>query len=265
MRVSSRKPELTDFTPFALAVADADGVEAFGEASIRDIAEDRPARYMAVYDDELIALAVMGREGTELAVHPDHRGSGWGGELVGHVTATVEPKIWAHGNLPAAARLARAAGLVAGRELVKMQAGFEADQADHGLQLRRPVSDDEIADLNALIFADHPEQGAMTVADVPPRGGEIMIAIEDEKPAGFYWIQRDPAELYVMGVHPAFQGRGLAARLTRAALVDLAGGGAQSVTLFVDGENERAVKAYEKVGFESIRSDIMYVAPDGGE
>lgn len=73
------------------------------------------------------------------------------------------------------------------------------------------------------------------------RGGLVELVEID-------YIHRK-AEFQII-VHPAFQGRGLAARATRAAL-DYAFGvlNLHKVYLEVDVENDRAVQAYERVGF----------------
>lgn len=261
MRVSTRAPHAEEFRSFASIVRDHDGVEAFGEASQRDVYEDRPARYLALYDDGLVALAVMGRQGTELAVHPDYRRSGIGTELIAHVTETVTPKVWANGNGPGAQALARIAGLEPVRSVVKMV--WTASEL--------PVSSDvtpldagdveEFVAVNNAAFADHPDQGGLTAEEFAKRGGEVLVAKIDGRIAGFAWIKTDPAELYVLGVSPDFQGRGLGKTLTRAALSELVGRGADSVQLFCSGSDERALGLYDAMGFEAIRTDVMYGAP----
>lgn len=264
MRISTARPDLDAFRTFAALVEHHDGVEAFGEASHRDVAEDRPARYLAIYDAELVGLACMGKEGSELAVHPEHRGQGIGRRLVEHVSQTVNPmRLWSHGNLPAAAALAASTGLVSVRELLQLKrdlgdATRPADRDDVVLRPYREADAGALVTVNALAFADHPEQGAMTEADILPSGGEITVAVAGDEIVGYYWLQRDPAELYVLGVDPSWQGRGLGGWLTAHCLTDLAEGGADQVMLYVEGDNRSALATYERAGFTLARSDIQY-------
>lgn len=264
MRISTARPPVDAFTEFAALVEQHDGVEAFGEASHRDVREDRPARYMAMYEDRLIALACMGREGSELAVHPDHRNQGLGRHLIEHVSQTVSPmRLWSHGNLPAAQALAASTRLAPVRELRQLStllqdAGRPEARDDVSL---RPYTDRDAEDLvavNARAFAHHPEQGAMTADDIPASGGEITLALAGDDMVGFYWLKRDPAELYVLGIDPEWQGRGLGGWLTRHCLADLREGGASTAMLYVEGDNEAALATYARAGFDVARRDIQY-------
>lgn len=268
MRASTRRPELSDFEDLARRVREADGVEAFGEASFRDIGEDRPARYLALYDPELVGLAVMGREGTELAVHPDRRGEGMGRMLAEQAVQIARPlALWAHGTLEPARHLASSLGLQPVRELIQMRSG--EDIPDLGAVTEEIESlgvrltglgehADQLVKLNARAFASHPEQGAMTAADIPARGGRITLAWRGEELVGFVWTQDDPPELYVLGVDPGAQGQGWGSRLTRLAQAQLG----VPATLFVEGDNAPALAAYRKAGFTAIRTDTQYEAPE---
>lgn len=266
MRVSTRRPEPADFSTFATLVADHDGIGAFGEASVRDVTEDRPARYICVYDDELIAALVMGREGTELAVHPEHRRHGWGTELLSHgISIAKQLNLWSHGDLEPARSLAGKLGLEATRELLEMAVDLEGvvNEIDTGdIELRDVTGlEDELVELNNRIFASHPEQGRLTTGDLEKKGGVIQLAYRNETLVGFYWIQVDNPELYVLGVAPEAGGQGLGTLLTSLAMADLKNRGAHTMSLFVDGTNEAAVAVYKKTGFTVSRRDIQYNEP----
>lgn len=266
MRVSTRRPDVEAFTEFASRVRQADGVEAFGEASVRDVREDRPARYLAIYDPELIALVVMGGEGSELAVHPERRNQGWGSELVSHLTQTVSPiRAWAHGDSEGARRLGRRFGLERVRTLLRMRAHLDPTAGPgpvDGERIRPATPDDypDIVAVNAAAFATHGEQGDLRIQDIRAKGGDIFV-LDENGIRGFVWLQRDPAELYVIGVDPRFQGRGYGTELVKVAIDELARGGAAETVLFVDGDQDATIGLYEKAGFRVDRTDVQYELP----
>lgn len=144
--------------------------------------------------------------------------------------------------------------------------------------------------VNAAAFATHPEQGRITEADFALQRAEpwfdandlLLLEAEDadgagraETLAGSTWIKtvrRSDAdstsgaaantvstsgdashvetELYAIGVDPIYAGRGLGRVLLGATLARMAAHRPDRVTLYVDGENERAVNMYLAAGFE---------------
>ena len=76
-------------------------------------------------------------------------------------------------------------------------------------------------------------------------------------PAG----ERGPArvgEVYVGGVDPAYQGRGLGRPLTLRGLHHLRREGLADVILYVDGDNPAALRVYRGLGFTTRGLDRMY-------
>ena len=69
---------------------------------------------------------------------------------------------------------------------------------------------------------------------------------------------RGSGEVYVVGVDPAYQGRGLGGPLTRLGLAHLARLGLGEVELYVDGDNTAARRTYERLGFEDVAVDGQY-------
>ena len=65
-------------------------------------------------------------------------------------------------------------------------------------------------------------------------------------------------EVYVVGVRPDHQGRGLAGPLTRLGLAHLAGLGLGEVELYVEGDNAPALATYGRAGFERKALHVMY-------
>jgi mycothiol synthase len=138
----------------------------------------------------------------------------------------------------------------------------------------RPGQDEEewlIA--NNAAFEGHPENGAWTVADVLERQARPWFNAEgfrlwwaDERVAGFCWTKRhgvDVGEIHVIGVHPAFQGRGLGRSILIEALWYLAGVGCQTGMLYVDTANRTALDLYQSLGFELERVDRCFAIPKG--
>jgi mycothiol synthase len=64
--------------------------------------------------------------------------------------------------------------------------------------------------------------------------------------------------VYVVGVDPAYQGRGLGGPVTRLGLAHLAGLGLDEVELYVDGSNTAARRTYERLGFTDAAVDGQY-------
>ena len=235
-----------------------------------------------------------GRSG-ELVVHPGHRRHGFGMALVWAVLAEPDAlpvRLWAHGDLPAAAGLATAAGFTRVRALWQMRRSLAEPVAEPrlpaGVTLRTFVpgqDEDAWLTVNARAFAHHPEQGRWTADDLRHREAEawfnpagFFLAERDGHLAGFHWTKvhqpRDGAggqddggtrdgggpvgEVYVVGVDPAEQGTGLGKALTLTGLRYLRDRGLPTVMLYVDEDNPAAIRLYGSLGFEHTGTDVMY-------
>jgi mycothiol synthase len=237
----------------------------------------------------------------ELVVHPRHRRQGLGQALIRQLTAAADGhslRLWAHGDLPAAARLAAATGFERFRALWQMRRSLRDPlaapvfPADRTLRTFVPGQDEEEwLSLNGRAFAKHPEQGAWTRHDLDLRELEpwfdpagFFIAMRDGRMAGFHWTkvavpqdaqrdaphdapqndqQEEPStgEVYVVGVDPAEQGSGLGRALTLAGLHHLRDLGLAQAMLYVDEDNVPAIRMYEALGFTRTRTDVMYRQP----
>ncbi|GAA4411176.1 mycothiol synthase [Fodinibacter luteus] len=230
----------------------------------------------------LVGYAQVAGAGTadavaELVVEPTQRRRGHGRALLEAALSEGARSVWAHGMLPAAQALARAAGLVLTRSLHRMTRRLgPADAVDpalpEGFSVRpfMPGTDDETwVRLNAAAFADHPEQGRLTVADLRERMAQpwfdpegLLLVVDDTTGAvvASHWtkVEAGRGEVYVVGVDPAYQGRGLGGPLTRLGLAHLARRGVDEVELYVDGDNTAARRTYERLGFTDAAVDGQY-------
>ena len=166
------------------------------------------------------------------------------------------------------------------------------------LRTFRPGEDEQVwTELNNRAFAGHPDQGGWAVDEVHLREQEpwfdpegFFLAERDGDGAarlvGFHWTKvhgghradepHDHAdgtshahehehhdhppigEVYIVGVDPSEQGRGLGPALTLTGLHSLQARGLSDVLLYVDESNVAAVKTYTRLGFERHATDVLY-------
>ena len=231
----------------------------------------------------------------ELVVHPAYRRRGVGLALTRALVAEAGDRplrLWAHGDLPAAARLAAAAGFVRTRSLWQMRRSLQTDidepRLAEGLSIRTMVvgkDEDAWTELNRRAFAGHPEQGAWTRSDLELREQEpwfdpagFFLAERDGRMVGFHWtkihgaeepgqVVHEPiGEVYVVGVDPNQQGSGLGRALTLVGLRYLRSRGLLQVMLYVDETNTPAIRLYQSLGFTHWGTDVMFTrAPTAAE
>jgi len=163
----------------------------------------------------------------------------------------------------------------------------ELPEAPVGYRLRtfRPGADDAAwLRVNARAFATHPEQGRMTLDDLRARQSEqwfdpegFFLLFPDGTPAGadgadpaaFLWTKTEPdqpddardGEIYVVGVDPDHQGKGLGRLMTAVGLAHLARTGATRAVLYVEGDNAPALATYERAGFTRVAVHVQYARP----
>jgi mycothiol synthase len=255
----------------------------------RDPATDRLVGY-AYLDSSNPAEAVG-----ELAVHPAERRQGIGTALVTELVARAGEdggrlRLWAHGEHPAAVRLATGHGFRQVRTLWQMRRGLReqipAATFPPGVRLRAFVVGQDEAEflrVNNAAFDWHPEQGGWDIEQVKLREAEpwfdadgFLLAVETDPDSGadgrdrllgYHWTKVHPAhageppigEVYVLGVDPAAQGRKLGAALTVAGLRYLRERGLDDVMLYVEADNHAAVKVYQRLGFAPWHTDAAFL------
>jgi mycothiol synthase len=231
----------------------------------------------------------------EMVIDAAMRRHGHGLRLTEALTAEAGDaglRLWAHGDLPAAARLAAAAGFTRSRALWQMRRSLQArigkPQLADGITVRtfKPGQDEDAwVSLNRQAFSRHPEQGAWTRTDLDMREREpwfdpdgFFLAERDGDLVGFHWTKihggneelGHPAagttghgheaigEVYVVGVDPSARGTGLGRALTLIGLRYLRSRGLAQVMLFVDETNTAAIGLYESLGFTHWDTDVMF-------
>ncbi|MGH4014513.1 MAG: mycothiol synthase, partial [Pseudonocardiaceae bacterium] len=244
--------------------------------------------HLLVHDPAGVLLGYGGvderaeRPTAEFAVHPGYRRRGVGGALLAALLDRVPGPlwIWAHGEHPAALRLAERAGLDRRRELLQLRRGL-ADPVPpralpDGLQLRTfvPGQDEQaVVRVNNRAFAWHPEQGRWDVGELAVRETEpwfdpqgFLLAVDaQDRLHGFHWTKMHPGglgEVYVIGVDPSSQGIGLGAALVVAGLEYLRGRGRPEAMLYVEADNAAALPSYAKLGFRRHHTDVEFLRSD---
>ena len=185
-------------------------------------------------------------------------------------------RVWLRTDHEHGADRLAARGLHPGRELLQLRAPLPPaalrDAASPPVAVRpfRPGRDEQAwLEVNARAFAGHPEQGSWTLADLERREREpwfdprgFLLHEEGTRLAAFCWtkVHLSPVlgEIYVIGVDPDYQGRGLGRALTRAGLGHLATRGVQTAMLYVEGDNTPALVLYRSLGFAEHHREGQY-------
>ena len=247
----------------------ADAQPPFSDGSLVALATGS-RRVLAIGD---VAAALVGEGEAEFVVDPDARRHRHGTRLIEALLA-IDPaiRVWAHGDHPAARRIAAGHGLVPVRELLQLRAtGFDTPaRSSRATQPARVEDLDDWLELNSRAFASHPEQGAVTRADLDVLMAEpwfdaedFLLLREDGELVGYCWlkVEHGIGEFYVVGVSPERQGEGIGRRLVEAGLSRLAARGIRTAHLYVEADNEPAVRLYRSFGFTDHAIDIQYARP----
>jgi mycothiol synthase len=287
-----------------------DGVAPVGEQVLREIGQDR-TEHLLVADSQsggtivgYLNLSNPSPTGdgdaamAELVVHPAARGRGIGAAMGRAALARTNRRnqFWAHGTLEPARATASALDLVVVRELVQMRRSLrdipEPVGTVPGVRIRTytgAADDAELLRVNNAAFVTHPEQGGWTAADLAERRDEpwfdpegLFLAFGDsesdhpDKLLGFHWTKVHPdqpalGEVYVLGIDPSAQGRGLGKALTSIGVAWLARRLADAanpaspanpatVLLYVESDNVAALRTYRNLGFTTYSLDTAYAS-----
>lgn len=268
--------------------------QADGRSPVSDEARLAAARgsreSLLFFDREIpVALGILGAGELDLVVAPEFRGRGFGAAALALLLRRATAgrlDAWSHGNNPAADTILERAGFAPTRTLLRLQLDANllpepgtdpALPAGFTLRAYDPHAGDDLTNdatdwvrVNAAAFADHPEQGALTLDDFMARTDEPWFAAADlllahdaaGDLAGSAWVKTVRSheggpgsppvvdtELYAIGVRPDLAGHGLGGALNRAALTRMAEHHPRRVTLYVEGDNVPALALYRNAGY----------------
>ena len=246
-------------------------------------------------DNQVIAYAhldatdLVAGPSVELVIHPDHRGSDIGPELLTSAIQACGNKIrlWSHGDLPQARALAQANNFIKVRTVIQMSKDLtEVSPINCDYQIRSFLPDLDNKGwltLNNLAFTNHPEQGNWSEADLLIRLNEdwfdekgFFVAQDQTELIGFCWTKvhgsqshahsigeehHDHApigEIYVTAVSNKYVGKGVGKALTITGLNYLKYQGLNGAILYVDEDNLAAFNLYKSLGFVESGKDIVY-------
>lgn len=220
--------------------------------------------------------------GVEVVVAVDHRAppSQVGIDLLHAALAEIDRQggghvhLWVPKPTPVTDAMAAACGLAQGRDLLQLRVPLPVPDPGPPLPVRpfEPGRDEPAwLAVNNRAFANHPEQGGWTAQTLREREEEpwfdpagFLLHEVDGRLAGSCWtkvhLDTSPVlgEIYVIGVDPDFQGRGLGRGLVLAGLGHLAAAGVPMGMLYVDATNEPAVGLYRSLGFTVDHVDRAY-------
>lgn len=234
-------------------------------------------------DGRIIAYSVLQEWGTsewgaEVAVHPMHRQRPIFRELISATTDLVVARggralrVWAFH--PGLAGTLVDLGFQPERELRELRrvlpvgtaaswpAGFEVDT------FRVGRDEEDWLRVNNDAFVWHPENGSWTAEILNERIAQswfdpsgFLVARRDGEMAGFCWTKmhkKQLGEIYIIGVGPRFQGKGLGRALLINGLEYLTKAGATTASLYVDADNHKANDLYADLGFHLHHVDRAF-------
>ncbi|MGA9596500.1 MAG: mycothiol synthase [Acidimicrobiia bacterium] len=215
----------------------------------------------------------------ELAVAPGFRETSLPSDLAAAVVEAVGDAamtLWAHTSYVAG--MANDWGWRRTRALLEMTCALPVScdgAAAAGITFstfRRGLDEEAWVVANNLAFAGHPENGALTIADLEARIRQpwfdpngFFLAWDGDQLAGSCWTKvhgDGRGEIYIIGVVPRWERVGLGRALICRGLNYLSREkNATAALLYVEGDNDRATTVYEKVGFTVARRISAFSRP----
>ncbi|MFT7600168.1 MAG: mycothiol synthase [Acidimicrobiales bacterium] len=211
-----------------------------------------------VDDADLLGL-LLGKTLDRLKAHPDR---------------PQRVELWAKPALDGHADAAEAAGFDSLRALHQMRCALPAQQSTIATRSFLFDADaDAFLRVNNRAFEGHPDQGNMSRSDLDDATSEpwfnadgIRLYEEDGQIAGFCWTkihaEQQLGEIYAIGIDPDFHGKGLGVPMTAAGLDWLSEQGLTTGMLYVEADNDPALRTYDRLGFTIFRTDRAWLLPN---
>ena len=219
---------------------------------------------------------VGGHWAMEIAVALEHRSSPVTGDLIDSLERDVADGsfvLWSRSDYVSEAAVRR--GWESKRTLLEMRRALPIPDLDTSLpgvsltSFRMGMDEAAWLEANNAAFAGHPENGDMTRRDLEKRmaqqwfdPGGFFLAWDDDVLVGSCWtkVHEDGSgEIYIIGVIPAWEGRGLGRGLVAVGLEYLAEvRHARRAMLYVESTNDRALQLYDRLGFDRSRAIEAY-------
>jgi len=235
----------------------------------------------------------------ELVVCPNSRKKGIATLLLKEMKKQVnnQPlRLWSHGDTDLARNFASKLGFVPVRNVIQMRRSLfsqiEPLYEIKDLTLRHFDSSKDSSkflELNKKCFTKLPDQANWTLKDLELRlneswfksDGFVLLENKEKELVGFCWTKihgqdhdhdeydghthhshgHEPiGEIYVLGVDPAYQGKGIGKLLTLWGLNYLRRAGLDSAMLYVDSNNKSAINLYTSLGFNFWGVDKLYIS-----
>jgi len=205
-------------------------------------------------------------------------------EAVAPLLAAAGPptvEIWAKPAQPWHLAIAEQRSLTELRALHQMRCALPVAIEPIPSRAYRPDDLEGVLAVNNRAFHAHPDQGNQTVESLRATMAEpwfrpegLRVYERDGRIAGFCWTKihaprpspTEPdtfssplGEIYVIGIDPDFHGQGLGAPMTAAGLHWLHEQGLGTGMLYVEADNVPAVRTYERLGFDIVRTDRAWL------
>jgi len=269
---------LASFQAVSTAARAIDGYEPFNEQTLFDVRAGKRTAY-SLSAGQVVGAAVAGAGEVDLVVAPTARRRGYGRCALASMLETVDGEVtaWSHGDHPGARALAARFGFEAVRTLLELRMPLGPQPLHPSpekfvIDTFRPDTDAaEWVALNAHVFAAHPEQGGVTLADLTDRQAEHWFSAPDflvardrgGRMVGYNWlkVEGDVGEIYVLGVDPDTAGAGLGRALMLAGLARLSARGCTTASLYVEADSVGPLHLYRSLGFTDHTVDVQYRRP----
>lgn len=224
---------------------------------------------------------ITGHWAIEVTIAPDHRNPRVTGGLIRSLSQDVSGTalvLWSRSDYVTEAAVTL--GWDRRRILWEMRRPLPVPDLDTSVPdvrlapFRMGIDEAAWLEANNAAFAGHPENGDMTRSDLEKRMAQswfdpdgFLLAWDGETLAGSCWTKMHEdgsGEIYIIGVIPSWEGRGLGRALVAIGLEYLATvRHAGKAMLYVESTNERAMQLYDRLGFDRARTIEAYAPPLG--